>query len=88
MAEIKYQRAYIDNDPEKIISIKEVTKENRNQYKYYCIGCGKELLPRAIESKYKKPHFYHKEIVECSGDDGSGLIVPPITVSNVPPVAE
>lgn len=68
MAEIKYQRAYIDNDPEKIISIKEVTKENRNQYKYYCIGCGKELLPRAIESKYKKPHFYHKEIVECSGE--------------------
>lgn len=68
MAEIKYQRAYIDNDPEKIISIKEITKENRNQYKYYCIGCGKELLPRAIESKYRKPHFYHKEIVECSGE--------------------
>lgn len=68
MAEIKYQRAYIENDPERIISIKEITKENRKQYKFYCIGCGKELLPRAIESKHRKPHFYHKEIVECSGE--------------------
>lgn len=68
MPEIKYQHAIIEGCGSKIISINEVTTENRKQYKFCCIGCGHELLPRAIDSKYRKPHFYHKEIVNCSGE--------------------
>lgn len=66
MAEIKYQYAYDEN--KKLVSIKDITKENRNQHQYICIGCGNPLLPRAIGSKYRRPHFYHKELVDCSGE--------------------
>ena len=62
----KYKYAYIDDDRDNVISIDEITVQNRKQHKYYCIGCGKELLPRAINSKCRKPHFYHKEEVSCS----------------------
>lgn len=68
MSEIKYQHAYIDRDENKIISINDLTKENSKLHEYRCIGCGNILLPRAIGSKYKKPHFYHKELVNCSGE--------------------
>ena len=66
MAEIKYQYAY--DESKKLVSIKDITKENRNQHQYICIGCGNPLLPRAIGSKYRRPHFYHKELVDCSGE--------------------
>lgn len=68
MAEIKYQHAFIDNDRDNIVSIDDITNDNRKQFKFYCIGCGQELMPRAIGSKYRRPHFYHREIVECSGE--------------------
>lgn len=66
MAEIKYQYAYDEN--QNLISIDKITKENRNLHQYSCIGCGAHLQPRAIESKYRRPHFYHKESVNCSGE--------------------
>lgn len=66
MAEIKYQYAY--DESKKLVSIKDITKENRNKHQYICIGCGNPLLPRAIGSKYRRPHFYHKELVDCSGE--------------------
>ena len=68
MDDIKYQYAYLDGDIGKIVHISNISQDNRNQNKYICIGCGHELLPRAIESKYRRPHFYHKTIVECSGE--------------------
>lgn len=68
MAVVKYKYAFIDEDKDILISIDDITKENRKQYKYRCISCGRELLPRAISSKYKKAHFYHKEELECSGE--------------------
>ena len=69
MSEIKYKYAYIDDDRDKVISIDEITDENREQYKYRCIGCGHELSPKAISSKCKAPHFCHKkEQVNCSGE--------------------
>lgn len=68
MSEIKYQFAYIDDNRDHVVSIDEITNQNRKQHKYFCIGCGKELLPRAIDSKCRKPHFYHKEEVTCSGE--------------------
>lgn len=66
MAEIKYQYAY--DESKNLVSIKDITKENRNQHQYICIGCGSPLLPRAIGSQYRRPHFYHKELVDCSGE--------------------
>lgn len=68
MADVKYKYAFIDGNKEVPISINEITEDNRNQYKFRCIGCGRELLPRAIGSKYKRAHFYHKEELECSGE--------------------
>ena len=68
MSEIKYQYAFIDEDRKKMISINEITSDNRKQYNFRCVGCGQELLPRAITSKCRKPHFYHKEAVNCSGE--------------------
>jgi len=66
MAEVKYQYAYDENGV--LVSIDDYTKETSKLHKYYCVGCGRELLPRAIGSKYKKAHFYHKEIIDCSGE--------------------
>lgn len=68
MSKVKYQHAYIDDDRDNVISIDDITDQNRKQHKYFCVGCGKELLPRAIDSKCRKPHFYHKEEVICSGE--------------------
>ena len=67
MPDIKYEHAYIE-DNNVIISINDLTKDNCKQYSYRCIGCGHELLPRAIGSKYRRPHFYHTEAVTCSGE--------------------
>ena len=48
MAEIKYQYAY-DEDG-KLVSIDDYTKETSKFHVFRCVGCGKELLPRAIGS--------------------------------------
>lgn len=66
MAEIKYQYAY-DEDG-KLVSIDDYTKETSKLHTYCCVGCGNPLLPRAIGSKSRRAHFYHKELVECSGE--------------------
>lgn len=66
MAEIKYQYAYDENG--QIVSIKDYTKEESRLHSYRCLGCGKELLPRAIGSKSRKAHFYHKTLIDCSGE--------------------
>lgn len=66
MAEVKFQYAYDEN--QQLVSIVDVTKENRKKHQYVCVGCGNPLLPRAIESEYRRPHFYHKQVVECSGE--------------------
>lgn len=68
MPQIKYQYAYIGDDEKKIISIADITEGNRKLYNFRCISCGNELLPRAIDSKYRRPHFYHKEVINCSGE--------------------
>ena len=35
MSDIKYQYAYIEGDRDKIISINDITNDNRKQYKSY-----------------------------------------------------
>ena len=66
MAEIKYQYAYDENG--KLVSIDDYTKETSKLHTYCCVGCGNPLLPRAIGSKSRRAHFYHKDLVECSGE--------------------
>ncbi|WP_298107354.1 hypothetical protein [uncultured Bacteroides sp.] len=66
MAEIKYQYAY--DETGKLVSINDYTKEDSRLHSYKCIGCGCELLPRAIGSKSRKAHFYHKTLIDCSGE--------------------
>ena len=68
MVKIKWKHAYIDEEYSNRISIDEITEDNRNKYKFFCIGCGRELRPRALNSDKKSPHFYHKGKVECSGE--------------------
>lgn len=66
MAEIKYQYAYDESG--RLVSIDDYTKETSKLHTYSCVGCGNPLLPRAIGSKSRRAHFYHKELVECSGE--------------------
>lgn len=66
MAEIKYQYAYDENG--NTVSVKDLTKDTCKLHTYKCIGCGNILLPRAIDSKCRRPHFYHKELVNCSSE--------------------
>lgn len=60
MAEIKYQYAYDESGS--LINVNDLSKEVSKQHHYKCISCGSELLPRAIGSKYRKPHFYHRKV--------------------------
>lgn len=66
MAEIRYKYAY--DEVYNVVSIDDYTKEESKQHSYKCIACGNVLLPRAIDSKYRRAHFYHKEVVDCSAE--------------------
>ncbi len=66
MAEIKYQYAYDENGD--IISINDLSKEESKLHSFKCISCGNTLIPRAIGSKSRRAHFYHKELVQCNGE--------------------
>ena len=66
MKDIKYQYAYDESNT--LVSIKDYTKESSKLHTFKCIVCGGELRPRAIDSKHRRAHFYHKEIVSCNGE--------------------
>lgn len=59
---IKYNSAFIEDKTTRI-SISDISPETKNEHKYYCIGCGKELIAR-IGNK-RNGHFAHK----ISSDD-------------------
>lgn len=62
---IKY--SYALTDKEEIIHVDTITPETRNTCKYYCLGCGKEFIPRL--GKVRRKHFAHKvqlDLSECS----------------------
>ncbi|MBR2334039.1 MAG: hypothetical protein IKA59_01715, partial [Clostridia bacterium] len=46
------------------IFIGEVKHETNK--KYYCEVCGGELIPKALNSEKKKPHFAHKPDCDCT----------------------
>lgn len=61
---IKYQ--YAKDENEKLINIDSLNEENRRNSKFFCIGCGNELIARL--GKIKVYHFAHKKVVTCSGE--------------------
>ena len=66
MGELKYKYAFDEKGD--IVSIDNLTKETSKQHTFKCIVCGSELRPRAIDSKHRRAHFYHKEVVSCNGE--------------------
>lgn len=66
MAGVKYQYSLDENG--ELININSLASESRRLHTYRCIGCGNILLPRAIGSVKRRPHFYHKEQIDCSGE--------------------
>ena len=66
MGDLKYKYAF--DEKGNIVSIEDITKETSKQETFKCIVCGSELRPRAIGSKQRRAHFYHKEIVSCNGE--------------------
>lgn len=66
MGELKYKYAF--DEIGNIVSIEDFTKESSKLHTFKCIVCGGELRPRAIGSKHRRAHFYHKEIVSCNGE--------------------
>ncbi len=61
---IKYQ--YAKDENEKLIDIDSLNEENRVKSKFFCVGCGNELIARL--GKVKIHHFAHKKVVTCSGE--------------------
>jgi hypothetical protein len=61
---IKYQ--YAKDSDQKLIDINYLNEMNRHEFKFFCIGCGNELIARLGKQKIK--HFAHKMIVTCSGE--------------------
>lgn len=66
MADLKYKYAFDENG--NIVSIESLTTETSKEHTFKCIVCGSELRPRAIGSKQRRAHFYHKEVVSCDGN--------------------
>ena len=66
MTTIKYSYAFTEEGH--LICIDDVRQEDKKKNKFFCISCGKELLPRALESQKRRAHFYHKEDAECNGE--------------------
>lgn len=61
---VKYQ--YAKDEKEKLIDINSLNENNRDKSKFFCVGCGNELIARL--GKIKVHHFAHKKVVTCSGE--------------------
>lgn len=65
MNSIKYQYARKEND--EIVHINDIFPEERHLYKYHCIGCGAEMVPRL--GKINTHHFAHRsDQLSCSSE--------------------
>ena len=54
-----FRYPYAKTDNGNLIGIDQITDYNRRDFRYYCYGCGKELIP-VLGSK-REHHFRHKE---------------------------
>ncbi|MBP3349583.1 MAG: hypothetical protein J6L03_02955 [Bacteroidaceae bacterium] len=65
MNNIKY--GYALDEHQNVISIHDVTQENRKEHTYHCIECGEELIPRLGTKRVL--HFAHKcNTPNCTGE--------------------
>lgn len=55
---ITYPNAIDENGD--IHDIESITQENRAEHKYYCLGCGTEMVPVLFKDGQKEDHFRHK----------------------------
>lgn len=62
----KYRFAYVDDDRDNPTPIESLSPDDYKQHKYYCVGCGQELLACAINSKNVHRYFRHKVEGVCS----------------------
>jgi|GEM_PF-515300 Competence protein len=61
---IKYQ--FAKDEKGKLIDINDLDVNDRDDFKFYCVGCGNELIAKL--GKIKIHHFAHKKVVACSGE--------------------
>lgn len=62
-----FRYPYAKTDKGDLIGIDQITDDNRRDFRYYCYGCGKELIP-VLGSK-REHHFRHKENdISCDRD--------------------
>lgn len=54
---IQYHSAFLEDKATRI-SISDISPENKDEYKFYCIGCGAELVP--CMGKIRAKYFRHK----------------------------
>ena len=61
---ITYPNAVDENGD--VHNIGSITKENRAEHKYYCLGCDKEMVPVLFKEGQKEDHFRHKVNDMCN----------------------
>ena len=61
---ITYPNAVDENGD--VHNIGSITKENRAEHKYYCLGCDKEMVPVLFKDGQKEDHFRHKVNDMCN----------------------
>lgn len=66
---IKYSYC-LDESNNQLIHISEVTKENRNDHKYKCISCGREMSVwlQGNGERSRRSHFGHKANCSCNSE--------------------
>ena len=62
MSTIKYHYAY--NETQTTVDIKDVTPEDRARNRFFCIGCGAEMVAKL--GKKNAHHFAHKRDESCN----------------------
>lgn len=61
---IKYQ--YAQDEKDNLVDIRSLKNKRFEKNKYFCIGCGNELIAKL--GIIKVHHFAHKKEVKCSGE--------------------
>ena len=56
---ITYPNAEDENG--NVHNIDSITKENRYEHRFFCLGCGEEMVPVLFPDGQKTSHFRHKK---------------------------
>ena len=61
---ITYPNAVDENGT--VHNIGTITDSNRSEHKFYCLGCGKEMVPVLFKQQDRTCHFRHKVNESCN----------------------